>query len=42
MLDILELSSNFELCVFSHISRRVNVLAHNLAKFQCELGDHRI
>ena len=27
---------------FSHISRTANVLAHNIAKVHCELGEHRI
>ena len=42
LFDILELSADFESCSFYHISRSANVLAHNIAKFQCELGNHRI
>ena len=42
LFDILELSLEFDLCLFSHISRMTNVLAHNIVKVHCEVGEHRI
>ena len=42
LFDILDLSTEFESCVFYHVSRKVNGLAHNIARFHCELGNHRI
>ena len=40
--DILKLSLEFDSCFFNHVNRLTNVLAHNIAKSQCELGEHRI
>ena len=40
--NILELSLNFNSCYFSHVSRSSITLAHNIAKVQCQLGEHRI
>ena len=40
-MDILELSFDFEHCVFSHINRMANGLTHNLAKFQYELSEYK-
>ena len=40
--DILELSLEFNSCFFSHVSRYANTFAHNIAKVQCQLGEHKI
>ena len=42
LMDILDLSLDYEHGVITHVSRRVNGLAHNLAKVQCELGEYKI
>ena len=42
ILDIVDLSSEFDFCGISHVTRKVNILTHNLAKYHCELGDHRL
>ena len=42
IMDILELSSEFKFCGISHVTRKANILAHNLAKYHCDLGNHRI
>ena len=34
--DIVDLSSEFESCKVSHVNRKENILAHNLAKYHCE------
>ena len=39
---ILELSLDFNSCLFSHISRTSNSLAHSIAKVKCDVGEHRI
>ena len=39
-MDI-DISLEFVTCGFSHVSRKANTLAHNLAEYQCELGEHR-
>ena len=38
---ILDLFHCFESCSVSYINRTTNELAHNLAKLQCDLGEHR-
>ena len=40
--EILDLSLEYESCDFFHISRKANNLAHNIAKSECILGEHRI
>ena len=42
LMDILELSLDYDFFVISHVSRKVNGLAHNLAKLEFELGDYKI
>ena len=34
--DIIDLSMNYGTCIFTHIRRSANVLAHNIAKLPCE------
>ena len=41
-LDIMDLSSEFNLCSFDFISRSANMTTHNVAKVQCELGSCQI
>ena len=40
--DIQERSLDFNLCSFKHINRYANVLAHNLAKVDCEIGEQKV
>ncbi|XWS52260.1 hypothetical protein CRYUN_Cryun11dG0053300 [Craigia yunnanensis] len=40
--DIQERSMDFNLCSFKHINRCANVLAHNLAKVDCEIGAQKM
>ena len=40
--DIQELVSEFESCIISHVKRNFNHLAHNLTKYPCDLGEHRV
>ena len=42
LYDILELSLEFDICLFNHVSKSTNVLTHNIANIHCELGEHRI
>ena len=42
IMDILELSSEFKFCGISHVTRKANILTHNLVKYHCDLGDHRL
>ena len=42
LMEIVNMSTEFELCSFNYVSRRANVMAHNMAKIQWELGEHRI
>ena len=40
--DIQYLSLEFVSYSVRHVDRGVNVLAHNIAKVQCEIGDRKI
>ena len=40
--DIQERSLDFHLCSFKHINRCANVLAHNLAKVDCDVREQKI
>ena len=40
--DIQELALEFESCIISHVKRKANHLAHNLAKYPCDLGEYRL
>ena len=42
LMDIEAESLDYDICLFTHVSRIANALAHNIAKYHCELGDHRI
>ena len=42
IMDILDRSLDFNHCFFKHICRSANGLTHNLTKFYCEVGEHRI
>ena len=35
-------SLDYEHCVITHVNKRVNGLARNLAKVECELGEYKI
>ena len=41
LMDIIKLSLEFEQCEFNHISRRINGLAHSIARVPCELGEFK-
>ena len=40
--DILDFSLEDGSCIFTHVRRTSNVLAHNLASLPCETGEHLI
>ena len=40
--DIQKRSLDFNLCSFKYINRCANVLAHNLAKVDCEIGEQKV
>ena len=42
ILDIVDLSLECRFCSFCHIRIFANVIAHNLAKLQCALGDYKV
>ena len=42
LLDIMNLSSEFNLCNFDFINKSESMLAHNVAKVQYELGSCQI
>ena len=42
LMDIQDRSLEFNQCSFRHINRFANVLAHNLSKVYCEVGEHNI
>ena len=41
-MDIKTESLDYDIWLFTHVSRIANALAHNIAKYHSELGDHRI
>ena len=42
IMDIMDYFSEFDYCGICHVTRKANILAHNLAKYHCDLGDHRL
>ena len=42
LLEILDLSLEYESCDFYHFSKKTNTLAHNIAKYECVLREHKI
>ena len=42
IMDIVDYFSEFDYCGICHVTRKANILAHNLAKYHCDLGDHRL
>ena len=42
IIDIQDIALEFESCMISHVKRKANNLAHNLTKYQCELGEHSL
>ena len=42
ILDIVELSADFDFYFITHVNRLANTLTHNLAKSNCGVGDYRL
>ena len=42
IVDIQDISLEFESCMFYHVNRKANAVAHNLAKYQCQFGEHKL
>ncbi|XVF03830.1 hypothetical protein REPUB_Repub05bG0026500 [Reevesia pubescens] len=42
VIDIIDMSLECSECLFAHINRSANVLAHNLSKCFCIAGDSRM
>ena len=42
IVDIVELSVDYESCFITHANRLANALAHNIAKTNCGPGDFRL
>ena len=40
--DVQKLALEFEPSIISHVKRNFNHLAHNLTKYPCDLGEHRL